>query len=132
MIKNESENGIVQDGPFAKNVCDLKYLTEMMGWKKHLIKGVMDTFLKQIPEELGSIEDAIKRMDYPVIKSFSHTMKSSVSIMGISTLTPVLQEMQNLGDSGANIERIKELNEQLKLICKRALEEIEIQKQNYV
>ncbi len=131
MFKNGSENGIAKDGHFTENVCDLKYLTEMMSWKNHLIKGVMDTFLKQIPEELASIEDAIKRTDYPVIKSFSHTMKSSVSIMGISILAPILQEMQNLGNLGTNIERIKELNEQLKLICKRALEEIEIQKQNY-
>ena len=103
MIKNEVKLEIM-------NVCDLKYLTEMMGSKNHLIKGIMDAFLEQVPDELNSINDAVKKSDYVCIKSLAHTMKSSVSIMGISTLTPILQEMENLGNSATNIERVKELN----------------------
>ena len=52
MIKSESEKSI-------ENVCHLNYLTEMMGGKKHLIKGIIDAFLKQVPEELQSINEAI-------------------------------------------------------------------------
>ena len=88
--------------------------------------------IKQIPEELNSINIAISKNDYPVIKSFAHTMKSSVSIMGISVLIPILVEMQNLGAEETNIERIKELNETLKFICRQAIDEIELEKRNYV
>ena len=129
MIKSESVN-----------VCNLSYLSEMMGEKKSLIKEIIDVFLIQVPEELQSINQAITKTDYATIKNVAHTMKSSVSIMGISVLTPVLQEMEDLGAMAAdgsttlttNIEKIKELNQKLNLICKQAMEEIEKEKHNYV
>jgi HPt (histidine-containing phosphotransfer) domain-containing protein len=118
-------------GKVITNVCDLKYLTEMMGGKKHLIKRILDAFLIQIPEELNSINDAIIKINYPSIKSFAHTMKSSVSIMGISMLTPVLQEMEVLALAAVNIEKLKELNQELILICHLAIEEVETAKHGY-
>jgi HPt (histidine-containing phosphotransfer) domain-containing protein len=114
-----------------ENVCDLKYLTEMMGSKKNLIKGIMDAFLEQVPDELKSINDAIPKADYASIKVFSHTMKSSVSIMGVSKLTPILQEMEDLANKATDIEKIIELNEKLNLICKQAIEEIKRELPNY-
>ena len=125
MIKSETEKSV-------ENVCDLSYLSEMVGGKKQLIKEIMDVFLKQVPEELQSINDAVAKTDYAVVKRFAHTMKSSVSIMGISALTPVLREIEDLGAAAVNIEKIKELNQQLNLICKQAIEEIEKEKLNYV
>jgi len=115
-----------------KKICDLSYLEGMMGGKKHLIKGVIDVFLTQVPEELQMINDAVTKINYPVIKSFAHTMKSTVSIMGISMLTPVLQEMEVLGSAATDIEKIKELNQELNLMCLQAIEEIESAKHNYV
>ena len=119
---------------FEKNgekVSDLKYLTEMMGGKKHLIRGILDLFLTQVPEELNSINDAISKTDYAIIKNFSHTMKSSVSMLGISILAPILQEMENLGANATDIEKIKVLNKEVNLICKRAFEEVEREKLNF-
>jgi HPt (histidine-containing phosphotransfer) domain-containing protein len=121
-----------RSGKLIENVCDLKYLTEMMGGKKHLIKGIMDSFLTQIPEELQSINDAIVKVDYGVIKNFSHTMKSSVSIMGVSMLIPVLREMEALAASAMNIEKIKELNQELTLICHLAIEEVQRDKEKFI
>src|ERR1051325_1150988 len=89
MIKTQVENKI-------GSVCNFQYLTETMGGKKHLIKGIMDVFLKQVPEELQHMNDAVNKSDYVMVKSIAHTIKSSVSIMGISVLTPLLQEIENL------------------------------------
>ncbi|MFA6924811.1 MAG: Hpt domain-containing protein [Bacteroidales bacterium] len=113
-----------------ENVCDFRYLNEIMNGKKHLIKEITNAFLKQLPEELHCINDAITKTDYAIIKSFAHSMKSSVSIMGISILAPVLQEMEELGTTAADIEKIKELNQTLNLICNKAI--LEIEKHNYV
>jgi HPt (histidine-containing phosphotransfer) domain-containing protein len=122
MMETKTENG---------KVCDFTYLINMMNGKKHLIHGIMDTFLVQIPDELNSIHHAITRQNYASIKSFAHTMKSSVSIMGISILGPILQEMEDLGAEALNMSKIKELNQKVDLICKRAIEEIEKEKLNY-
>jgi HPt (histidine-containing phosphotransfer) domain-containing protein len=114
------------------NVCDLNYLSELMGGKKHLIEEIMDVFLKQVPEELQSINDAIEKINYAAIKGVAHTMKSSVSIMGISVLIPILQEMEDLGSNGTSIEKIKELNRKLILLCNQAIEEIKIEKSKFI
>lgn len=122
-----------------KNRCDLTYLSEMTGGKKQLIKEIIDVFLQQVPNELKSINDAILTTDFITIKNFAHTMKSSVSIMGISSLSPILNEMEELSkqaiDSSisiaTSIKKIKQLNEQLNSIAKQAIEEIESEKQMY-
>jgi HPt (histidine-containing phosphotransfer) domain-containing protein len=122
---NDTEN-------ITAKVCNLNYLAEMMGGKKKLITEILDAFIVQVPEELTAIRNAILSSDFPVIRNFAHTMKSSVSIMGITSLTPVLQEMENLGTQAMNISRIGELNIQLNLICKTALEEIENEKLKFI
>lgn len=132
MRNNESENSITQNNLAEENVCNLGYLIDAMGGKKNLIKEIIDIFLKQVPEELQSISDAIIKIDYPSIKGFAHTMKSSVSIMGISMLTPILQEMEDLGAAKGDMEKIKTLNHKLNLVCTQAMGEIEKEKPNYV
>jgi hypothetical protein len=51
-------------------------------------------------------------------------MKSSVSILGITRLVPVLNELEELGAKGNNMERIKELNLNLVLVCGLAMDEV--------
>lgn len=131
MLKSESEKDI-QKNTIIEHVCDLTYLTEMTGGKKNMMKAIMDVFLKQIPEELQSINDAINKTDYVVIKNYAHTMKSSVSIMSISILIPILKEMEDLGIMATGLDKIKQLNQQLNLICNQAIREIEKEKFNYV
>lgn len=46
-------------------------------------------------------------------------------------ITPVLQEMEDLGTKALDIEKIKQLNQTLNFICKQAMEEIESVKHNY-
>ncbi len=122
-----------------KNRCNLTYLSEMTGGKRQLIKEIIDVFLLQVPEELKTIKDAILKDDFITIRKFAHTMKSSVSIMGISSLSPILNEMEELSKNvtdgstpiSIRIEKIKQLNEKLNSIAQQAMEEIESEKHNY-
>lgn len=132
MLKSESEKDKAVDFKNGENMSDLSYLIDMMNGKKALIKGVIDDFLSQIPGELQNIDTAIKKTDFALIKKFSHSMKSSVSIMGISSATVILKEMEDLGAKELNIDKINELNQRLNLICQKAIEEIETEKYNYL
>lgn len=131
MINSESEKSIVQKNTSEENVCNFSYLADMMANKKSLIKGIIDAFLKQVPEDLQFINDAVTKSDYATIKNIAHAMKSTVSVMGISVLVPVLQEMEDLGAAAKDFEKIKELNQKLNLICKQAMEEIKREKPKY-
>lgn len=125
MTTNVSENCI-------ENICDISYLSEIVGGKKDLIREIMDAFLSQVSEDLPSINNAILKTDYVTINQITHSMKSSASIMGISAIRPVLEEMEALGASATNIDGIKELNQMLNLIYRQAIEELEKEKLNYV
>ncbi len=116
----------------TQDVCDLKYLSGMMGEKKNLIRGVMDAFLVQVPEELKGINEAVESLNYAAIKKISHTMKSTVSIMGIKTVVPILNLMEINGTNETDIEITRELNTKLNFICNKAITEIETQRLNYI
>jgi HPt (histidine-containing phosphotransfer) domain-containing protein len=116
----------------TRDVCNLTYLTEIMSGKKTLIKEIMDRFLIQIPEELASLKDAIALEKFESIQSYAHTMKSSVSIMGITSLTPILKLMEDLAKLGLDIQKISELNKQLTVICNKAISEIKEESQSYL
>lgn len=125
MIINTTEN-------YIENVCDISYLIGMVGGKKDLIREIMDAFLSQVSEDLPSINNAISKTDYLTINQVTHSMKSSASIMGISAIRPILEEMEALGTSATNIDRIIELNQKLNIIYRQAIEELEKEKLNYV
>lgn len=123
MMKIESNNQI-------ETVCDLNYLSRLMGGKIHLIKKMMDTFLIQVKEELSSMNNAIIKKDYASIKNLTHIMKSTVSIMGISIALPILQEMEDMGreitfSDSYRDEKLTTLNLKLNEICKKAFVEME-------
>lgn len=119
-------------GNCIENACNISYLSEIVGGKKDLIRQIMDAFLSQVAENLPSITNAISKTDYLTINQITHSMKSSASIMGISAIRPVLEEMEVLGASATNIDRIKELNQMLNIVYRQAVAEIEKEKLNYV
>jgi len=132
-IHNLTLSAKIINNPEESNdkVCNFGYLSETMNGEKHFIKEIIDVFLKQVHEELETINNAITKTDYATIKSCAHIMRSTVSIMGISILTPVLKEMEYLGETSTGFDRIKELNKKLNLICQQAIQEIEIERLNY-
>lgn len=115
----------------AKKVINLEYLTNIMSGKKELIRETIEIFVKQASEDLPIINDAITKDDYLTVKRFAHRMKSTVTMMGIDSLRPVLEEMEVLGNDKNNMSRIKELNEMLNLTYSQAVEEIKIEKLKY-
>lgn len=114
-----------------ESMCDFNYLNDAMGYKGYLIKDIMEIFLKQIPEELNSMNQAIESCDYPTIKNFAHTMKSSVAVMDIKSLVEILNQMECLAKIGTDIQELSELNIQLNQICTIAMAEVEIEKLKY-
>ena len=114
-----------------EKVSDLKYLSDTMDGNKQLIKEVIEVFLKQAPEELSKLNSAVEKSDYASVRSLSHTMKSSASIMGISSVANILNELEELGKNSSSIERIRLLNVDLNSIIKQAIQEIEKEKSNF-
>lgn len=109
------------------NIINLDYLSASVGGHKEVLLELFDIFIKQIPENIVSLNEAIISADYSAIKQISHKLKSTVSVMGISPLKPILDQMEFLATADSEPERlelIKNLFVQVKEICTNAVEEI--------
>jgi HPt (histidine-containing phosphotransfer) domain-containing protein len=110
----------------AEKVCNLEYLHQMLNGKKPLIKEMIDIILLQVPAELKSMNLAIENNDYLSIGNFAHIMQTSVSIMGVSTLSPVLRNIEDSANK-KDIEKIKKEKKKLNIVCMQAFSELKVQ-----
>ncbi len=116
----------------ANTLINLGFLTRSMHNKKEVIKETIDIVIKQIPLDAVSINDAVQGADYSKIKTSSHHMKSTVSLIGITALEKILEEMENLSASATGIEKIRTLNNSLALLTEQAITEIQEAQKNYI
>ena len=107
-----------------QKICDLTYLKEMMFGNKEMVDEIISDFTEQSAVEIKIIQDAISNEDFSAIKQCAHKMKSTVGIMGISSLIPILKEMEILGAEAKNIARIKTLADKANDICMLAILEL--------
>ena len=100
----------------ANKIVDLSLLLKSIQGKKELMQDVIDAFLKQALADLLHIKEAIHKMDCREIKRQAHSMKSTVSIFGVSVLSHIPDEMETSG----NIDLIRVLSHQLDATCNQA------------
>ncbi len=131
MQNTEPQHNNLSHHSIRSNVIDMNYLNEMMNGNKQLVKEIIDLFLQQVPAELSTINIAVAELNYLQIKTIAHTMRSSLAVLGISVLTPALQEMERLSGEQTGATRIKELNTTLQLIGAQALEDVQTERLQY-
>ncbi len=105
-------------------VCNLNYLVNTTRGNAVIMNNIINVFLKETPEELSALHDAIEKINYSIISDISHKIKSSFAIMGISILEPILEEMEHLGTIGSGIEKIEQLNGGVNTVFRQAVEEM--------
>ena len=115
----------------AEAVTDLNYLKETMNGKKEAIKEMLNYLIKQLPEYLSELSNAIDRNEYPSIAKLSHKIKSSVAIVGVKRLLPILVEMEALGKSNSNMDKLQSLHLELNHFAQQALKEIQQEQTKY-
>ncbi len=106
------------------NVCNMGYLINATSGNKKIINDIVDVFFKETKKELVFLNDAIKKTNYTVISDISHKIKSAFSILGISVLEPVFEEMEQLSSIATPTKRIEQLNRQVNIVFKQARAEM--------
>ncbi len=115
-----------------RKISNLDYFSDLVSGDKEMILEIIDTFLTQIVDESGILYKAIIDIDYKTIKTSSHNMKSTLSIVGAVSLLPLLNEIEDLAIEESNIETISEQTNDLKIYIKRIVEEIKEDRENYI
>ena len=74
---------------------NLDYLHELSGNDKDFEKVMMEQFVQQTPLEIAALEGAIEAKDWLSAKKIAHSLKSTVSYMGLADeLHPPLQDIE--------------------------------------
>lgn len=82
-------------GPNAIHALDLNSLKEFSGGNRQFEKELIELFLQHVPEDLKALEQAFKESNVSVIKSLSHKLQSSISVVGLGTLMDDLRYMES-------------------------------------
>lgn len=125
------EKQAIQELPLAgkeitlpATVTDMKFLAQFTGNNKDKMKKYVGMFLENGPRLLASIEKAMEEKDLPTMKIAAHSMKPQLSYMGVKEdISHIFLIEQTAGQTG-HIERLPDLIENLKAVCKKAFEEL--------
>ena len=103
---------------------NLDYLRELSGNNKDFEKIMMEQFIKQAPDEIASLETSLETGDWLSAKKIAHSLKSTVSYMGLSEeLYPFLEGLEKSAALG-NKADIPAKFLQIKIVCEHAVKEI--------
>jgi CheY-like chemotaxis protein len=99
---------------------DIGYLRELSGGDRDYEVEMADQFLQAVPEELEQLEVALKEGDGAAASRVAHSLKTTVSIMGMTERLFVLLQMLEYPEGGSDLFLVAGT---LRQVCMRALEE---------
>jgi HPt (histidine-containing phosphotransfer) domain-containing protein len=104
---------------------NLNYLHELSGNDKDFEKIMMEQFVQQTPSEIASLQAAIEAQDWLSAKRIAHSLKSTVSYMGLADeLHPSLQDIEKAAVLD-NPSSIPDKFAHVKQVSEEAVKEIE-------
>lgn len=106
-------------------VTNFDYLNELAKGDTAFIAEMIAIFLEENPEEIKTLEAAIKENQFENIKSISHHMKSTIPFVGIDRLIGKnLLDIEKLAAEKTGLDIIKTLFENVKTVCEKAYTEL--------
>ena len=82
------------------NATGKENLLHRVGGDEKLLRGMIRTFLREIPERMAEIHEALRHKDAPKLASLAHALKGTVNIFGAVAAGQHAQELQTLGRRG--------------------------------
>ncbi len=127
IIKTYAGDAAAVAKPAEQMIINLKYLQDLSMGDAEFEQAIIRQFIVQVPEELESMQDAIRFRQYAKLKGIAHGMKSSVAYMGLSEkLNPYLQRLETEAVLRPETPHYEEDFQRLKAICQQALAEAKL------
>ena len=109
----------------ANSITNLTYLRDLAKGDETFVKEMIGIFLKENPEEVKQLEQAIEEINFEKIKSISHHMKSTIPFVGIDKyIANDLLQIENLAAEKKEIKSIQTYFAHVKSVCQQAFQEL--------
>jgi HPt (histidine-containing phosphotransfer) domain-containing protein len=86
---------------------NLELIQLMANGDKTFVEKMVSLFIELTPALLNRLKLGIEIQDYKEIKLASHKMISSIDMMGIETLKPVIRSLEKMAIEKADISEIR-------------------------
>lgn len=107
----------------GKAILDLQYLRSLSKGDKDFETNMIKSFVDQIPFDLAALSSSIEKGDFAAIRMVAHSMKSTVSYLGINQLLPKLEEIVEVATNKKDMGIIKKEFEEVKAVSLAGLAE---------
>ena len=89
-------------------IYSLDKINEMAEGDEEFIKSVISVFLEEVPGDLAELETAISISNYDQVYKLAHKIKPNVDLLGMEQTRAIALEIETLGKSEGNMEKIRE------------------------
>lgn len=103
---------------------DLSYLEDLSGGDQTFIKEIIDLFIKQMPESVETMKDALSKGDPVNIGETAHKAKPSAIYIGNKQLEENLRKLQALKNHNDVPEGTSDLIEQVSKESEQVIQEL--------
>ncbi|HDK38508.1 MAG TPA: hybrid sensor histidine kinase/response regulator, partial [Thiolapillus brandeum] len=99
-LHEEGEEEMTEENHSGKESVDLAILDELQDLMEEGFADLLKTYLRDSPQRLMDIRDAIKAGDAEMLRGAAHTLKSSSANMGALLLSELAKKLEMLGREG--------------------------------
>jgi len=107
-------------------IVDLTYLNEMADGESSIIKEMIDIFKSQVVEFVNEMRSFESKKDWMNLSKVSHKAKSSVAIMGMSSLAEELKTLELMAKKGENTDEYPKYIAKFEEQCNLAVDELNL------
>lgn len=111
---------------------DLTYLKELSNGSNEFMTQMISIFMAQTPEALNSIELHLQKNEWKLLKGVVHKMKPSFGFMGIKEIENTVALMEKYCETETHLDELPSLIMRIKTVCFAALQELEIERKQFL
>lgn len=90
-------------------IYNLDKINDLSGGDQDFLVSVISTFLEEIPNDLEVLRTAVTSKDYTQIYQFAHKIKPNVDLLGMELARANALEIETIGKTSKDIDRINQL-----------------------
>lgn len=107
-------------------VVNIDYLKQLSKGNTRFVEEMIRIFLSENPEEIRTLELAVTKQDYDLVRATTHKLRSTLPYIGLDKLVEnEITEIEDLAEKRGSIGRIQELCLKIKGICDQACQELQ-------
>ena len=121
----ESGDNVESSLPISNKLVDLSYLKKISDGDKSFIKEMIETFIKNAPEDIMKLKALMKRSNWDEIAQLAHKIKPALKFMGIKAASEHILEIEENTKMKTNLEKVPGLILQLEKEITEGKKELE-------